>query len=196
MYFNPSNLHSILIFSVSCAKEVFPLKQQRDEVLVNKLTESGGAGGHGDLREVQLLTELISFSPSSSIIITDIMICILHGQWTLNKSKNSLRKFIVSYKFGWKSASHNLHEMYITQVPLQVHSGDKVLTTLETGKCYVPMLLLDVHFQGKPLSGLELTVITVDEEAHVLCLDVGVQSTFPPALEATELTGELHLEKR
>jgi len=81
----------------------------------------------------------------------------------------------------------------ITQVPLQVHSGDKVLTALEAGKCYVPMLLLDVNFQGESLSGLELAVVTVDEEAHVLCLDVAVQSTFPSALESTELAGELHL---
>ena len=86
--------------------------------------------------------------------------------------------------------------MNITQVPLQVHSGDKVLTALEAGKCYVPMLLLDVNFQGEPLGGLELAVVTVDEEAHVLCLDVAVQSTFPPALEATELAGELHLKKK
>ena len=85
--------------------------------------------------------------------------------------------------------------MNITQVPFQVHSGDKVLTALEAGKCYVPMLLLDVHFQGEPLSSLELTVVTVDEEAHVLCLDVAVQSTLPPALEATELASELHLKK-
>ena len=85
--------------------------------------------------------------------------------------------------------------MYITQVPLQVQSGDKVLTALEASKCYVPMLLLDVNFQGEPLSGLELAVVRVDEETHVLCLDVAVQSTFPPALEATELAGELHLKK-
>ena len=86
--------------------------------------------------------------------------------------------------------------MYITQVFLQVQSGDKVLTALEAGKCYVPMLLLDVYFQGEPLSGLELTMVAVDEEAHVLFLDVAVQSTLPPALEATELACELHLEKR
>ena len=86
--------------------------------------------------------------------------------------------------------------MYITQVFLQIQSGDKVLTALEAGKCYVPMLLLDVYFQGEPLSGLELTMVAVDEEAHVLFLDVAVQSTLPPALEATELACELHLEKR
>ena len=88
------------------------------------------------------------------------------------------------------------HEVNISQVLLQVQSGDKVLTALEAGKRYVPMLLLDVYFQGESLSGLELAMVTVDEEAHVLCLDVAVQSTLPPALEATELTGELHLEKR
>ena len=86
--------------------------------------------------------------------------------------------------------------MYITQVFLQVQSGDKVLPALEAGKCYVPKLLLDVYFQGEPLSGLELTMVAVDEEAHVLFLDVAVQSTLPPALEATELACELHLEKR
>ena len=45
-------------------------------------------------------------------------------------------------------------------------------------------------------SGLELAMVTVDEEAHVLCLDVAVQSTLPPGLEATELTSKLHLEKK
>ena len=94
------------------------------------------------------------------------------------------------------SASHNFHEVNISQVLLQVQSGYKVLTALEAGKRYVPMLLLDVYFQGESLSGLELAMVTVDEEAHVLCLDVAVQSTLPPALEATELAGELHLEKR
>ena len=58
------------------------------------------------------------------------------------------------------------------------------------------MLLLDVNFQGEPLSGLELAMVAVDEEAHVLRLDVSVQSTLPPRLEATELTCELHLENR
>lgn len=79
--------------------------------------------------------------------------------------------------------------MNITQVPLQVHSSDKVLTALEAGKCYVPVLLLDVNFKGEPLGGLVLAVVTVDEEAHVLRLNVAVQSTLPPALESTELAG-------
>ena len=86
--------------------------------------------------------------------------------------------------------------MYIAQVLLQVQSSDKVLTALEAGKCYVPMLLLNVHFQGKPFGCLELAMVTVDEEAHVLFLDVAVKSTLPPALEATELACELDLEKR
>ena len=64
--------------------------------------------------------------------------------------------------------------MNITQVPFQVHSGDKVLTALEAGKYDVPMLLLDVYCQGKTLSGLEVTVIRVVEGASVLCLDVAV----------------------
>ena len=86
--------------------------------------------------------------------------------------------------------------MYVTQVLLQIQSSDKVLTALEASKCYVPMLLFDVYFQGKLFSGLELTMVTMDEEAHVLRLNVSVQSTLPPALEATELASELHLEKR
>ena len=114
--------------------------------------------------------------------------------WTLKKSANISLRF--SYIFGGVSASHNFHEVYITQVLLQVQSSDKVLTALEAGKRYVPMLLLDVYFQGELLSGLELAMVTVDEEVHVLCLDVSVQSTLPPALEATELASELHLEKR
>ena len=53
--------------------------------------------------------------------------------------------------------------MYIAQVLLQVQSSDKVLTAFEAGKRNVPMLLFDVYFQGKPLGGLELAMITVDE---------------------------------
>ena len=50
-----------------------------------------------------------------------------------------------------------------SQVLLQVQSSDKVLTAFEAGKRNVPMLLFDVYFQGKPLGGLELAMITVDE---------------------------------
>ena len=89
------------------------------------------------------------------------------------------------------SASHNFHEVYITQVLLQVQSGDKVLTALEAGKRYVPMLLLDVYFQGEPLSGLELAMVTVDEEVHVLCLDVSVQSTLPGGGPSSSLSESL-----
>ena len=60
-------------------------------------------------------------------------------------------------------ALHNFHEVYITQVLLQIQSSDKVLTAFEAGKRNVPMLLLDVYFQSEPLSGLELAMITVDE---------------------------------
>ena len=79
---------------------------------------------------------------------------------------------------------------------LQIHSGDEVFTALEAGKCDVSMLLLDVHFQRKPLRCLELAVVTVDEEAHVLSLDVTVQPALPWGLEATQLASELHLKTK
>ena len=53
--------------------------------------------------------------------------------------------------------------MYITQVLLQVQSGDEVLAALEAAKRNVPMLLLNVYFQGEPLGGLELAMVAVDE---------------------------------
>ena len=74
---------------------------------------------------------------------------------------------------------------------LQVQSSDKVLTALEASKCYVPMLLFDVYFQGKLFSGLELTMVTMDEEAHVLRLDVSVQSTLPGGGPSSSLSESL-----
>ena len=79
---------------------------------------------------------------------------------------------------------------------LQIHSGDEVFTALEAGKCDVSMLLLDVHFQRKSLGCLELAVVAVDEEAHVLSLDVTVQPALPWSLEATQLASELHLKTK
>ena len=57
--------------------------------------------------------------------------------WTLKKSANISLRF--SYIFGGVSASHNFHEVNISQVLLQVLSGYKVLTALEAGKRYVPL---------------------------------------------------------
>ena len=80
-------------------------------------------------------------------------------------------------------------------MPLQVQSSDEVLAAFKASKSNVAMLLPNMYFQSKSLGGLEVAMITMDEEAEVLGFDMTVQTTLPLGLVAAELASQQDLKK-
>ena len=80
-------------------------------------------------------------------------------------------------------------------MPLQVQSSDEVFAAFKASKSNVAMLLPNMYFQSKSFGGLEVAMITMDEEAEVLGFDMTVQTTLPFGLVAAELASQQDLKK-
>ena len=88
------------------------------------------------------------------------------------------------------TGSQNLHVVNIAHVLLQLDPGEEVLVASETGELNVAVLLSNVLLQGVFLDGLELTMVAVYEQSHVLGLGMRLQPALPLGLVGAHVAAE------
>ena len=78
----------------------------------------------------------------------------------------------------------------IAHVLLQLDPSQEVLVASETGELNVAVLLSNVLLQGVLLDGLELAMVAVYEQPHVLGLRVRLQPALPLGLVGAHVAAE------